>query len=208
MLNVTVNPLVWPKFDMEQYRFDFECSKAAFLNRENMVLFEIIHDQTTHENILLTKENVYTTDSINISCNGKGEPNLYFKINKNGRIISMTVNINYYGHEKTNGEKDLPNVTANDLVLTMFEREGYWFDSDDNSTIFRNREDKPLFEIIHDQTTHENTLLTKENVYYTESIDITFNKKGEPNLHFDITENGETRMMTVNINYDGNETVY
>ena len=50
MLNVTVHPLIFPKFVMEGYWFDFEDCKTTFRNKENKPLFEVIHNQRTHEN--------------------------------------------------------------------------------------------------------------------------------------------------------------
>lgn len=95
MLNVTVHPLIFPKFVMEGYWFDFEDCKTTFRNKENKPLFEVIHNQRTHENILLTRENFYYVYDIYITCNGKGEPNLDFRT-KGERI---TININYDGQE-------------------------------------------------------------------------------------------------------------
>lgn len=100
MLNVTVNPLILPMFKKKGYWFDFDCCKTTFRNRENIPLFEIIYDQTTYLNILLTRKSEYRTGSINITCNGKGEPNLHFNIIENGKTKRMTININYDGQEE------------------------------------------------------------------------------------------------------------
>lgn len=100
MLNVTVNPLALPMFKKKCYWFDFNCCKTTFRNQENNPLFEIIYDQTTYRNILLTRKSVYYTGSINVSCNAKGEPNLYFKIIENGKTERITININYDGQEE------------------------------------------------------------------------------------------------------------
>ncbi len=97
------------------------------------------------------------------------------------------------------------NVTSNPLIMPMFYMKGYWFDFDCGKTTFRNAENNPLFEIICNQITGENILLTRENVYYATDIHITCNGKGEPNLHFDVIENDEVRRITININYDGYE---
>ena len=100
MLNVTVNPLILPMFKKKGYCFDFDCCKTTFRNRENIPLFEIIYDQTTYLNILLTRKSEYRTGSINITCNGKGEPNLHFNKIENGKTKRMTININYDGQEE------------------------------------------------------------------------------------------------------------
>lgn len=99
MLNVTINPLIYPMFDMKGYWFDFDNTKTTFRNQENLPLFEILHNQTTHENVLLTRESVYYVGAINITCNGKGEPNLHFKTIQNGKVESMIINIDYDGNE-------------------------------------------------------------------------------------------------------------
>lgn len=100
MLNVTINPLISPMFHKNGYWFDFDCGKTTFRNQENTPLFEIIYDQTTNDNILLTKERVYYTRDIYISCTGRGEPNLYFKTMENDKVESIAININYDGYEE------------------------------------------------------------------------------------------------------------
>ena len=71
------------------------------------------------------------------------------------------------------------NVTVNPLVLSRLDAEGYWFDFEDNKTTLRNQENMPLFEIIHNQITHGNILLTKKDVCYANVIDITFDEERE-----------------------------
>ena len=99
------------------------------------------------------------------------------------------------------------NVIVNPMIWFELEQKGYWIDLKDEKLTFRNEENEPLFEIIHDRIEHGNYLLTKKNSYYiVHKIHVTCNEQSDPNLRFKIRENGRMKRMNINIDHDGNET--
>ena len=86
----------------------------------------------------------------------------------------------------------------------QLDRNGYWFDSSDGKLTLRNSENSPLFEVIHDPHTHENILMTKENVYYTYEINILCDAAGHPSLCFGSGTNGIDIFPTNSITIDEN----
>ena len=70
------------------------------------------------------------------------------------------------------------NVNVFFPAISAFESKGYWFDFEERKITFRNPENKPIFEIIRDQTNHRNILLTMEEVCYAELIEVAYSEKG------------------------------
>lgn len=100
MLNVEVFGPHFPIFDKKGYWIDFSESKLTFRNSENLPLFEIIHDRKTHENILMTRENVYYTDHIFICCDHDYHPTLAFDVGTNN-FFTITITVDENGNELT-----------------------------------------------------------------------------------------------------------
>lgn len=94
MLNVEVNPFVFPIFNIRGYWFDFSEGKLTLRNSENSPLFEAIHDPDTHDNILMTKQGVYQTYHIFISCDDAYNPTLHFRIKEEDFCITVDENGN------------------------------------------------------------------------------------------------------------------
>ena len=93
------------------------------------------------------------------------------------------------------------NVTVKSSAVCNFEGKGCWFDFEEGRIIFRNIENKPLFEIICNRKNYSKILLTSEEVLYAEVINIDYKVDNNDSycVIYCINENNKLKKVLVKI---------